>query len=143
MYVWRLAGAMTVTLALLGASAAGAKDLAPGDLRVCNATRCVPIADRAVLRSLSAFLYGTRPAPQARRVRAGAPTFALRFRNGYLAGIVGSPKLDRVLVNGLNCGRFRRGVWYRLPARAVREVRRLAALLQPVRLTRARVPRSC
>jgi hypothetical protein len=135
-------GALVVTAALLGSTAATAKDLAPGDLRVCGAKRCLPIMDREVLRTLSSFYWGGGSPVVAHAPRANTPALALRFRNGYAAGLVGGTRLDRALVYGLNCGRFRRGTWYRLPARAARGVRELAASVTPLRVT-ASVPRSC
>jgi hypothetical protein len=137
-------GVLLATAALLSVSAATAKDFGPGDLRVCSARHCVPIVDRAVLRTFSSFYYGGRPRPRiVRAPRAGAPALQLEFRNGFAAEIVGGPGLDRTLVYGLNCGRFRRGTWYRLPPRAADEVRRLGRRLKPLRVNPASVPRSC
>jgi hypothetical protein len=129
--------------ALICVSAGAAKDFKPGGLRVCSATRCVPVMDRVVLRTFTAFFYGDSPVAIAQAPRRGAPAFQLRYRDGYLAGVIGGLRLDRIAVNGLNCGRFRHRVWYRLPARVVLEVRRLAAPLEPLRINRASVPGSC
>jgi len=83
--------------ALAVTPAAIAKDFRPGDLRVCNAHRCVPIMSRAVLPLLNAFYYGPHEPRVAARPRLGAPAFELRYRNGYATGIVASAKLDRFL----------------------------------------------
>jgi hypothetical protein len=135
-------------IALLAAAgvffcAATAKEFGPGDLRVCGAKRCVPIEKRDELRAFSSFYYGDGRAAVTRKPRLGAPAFEIRFRDGSAAGIVASAKLDRARVYGLNCGRFRRGRWYRLPARAVLAVRPLSASLTPLRVTRRAPPRSC
>ena len=135
--------ALVVAAVLVCCSAATAKDFGPGDLRVCGAKRCVTIENRDALRSFSAFYYGDGRATVVGRPRLGAPAFEIRFRNGSAAGIVASAKLDLARVYGLNCGRFRRGRWYRLPTRAAREVRRLTVRLTPLRVTRRAPPRSC
>src|SRR6266536_359636 len=50
--------------ALLVLPSASAKDFHPGDLRVCNTTRCIAIVNRAVLPQLGSFYYGgPSPAP--------------------------------------------------------------------------------
>ena len=121
---------------------ATAKDFRPGDLRVCNARRCVPITNRAVLPLLGAFYYGPRGVHVAPPARIGAPAFELRFRNGYVTGIAASARLDRFLSYGVNVGRFRRGVWYRLPARLAAELRKLTAGLKPLRVTRDSLAKS-
>ena len=140
--ITRIFGALLGTAALICTPAATAKDFKPGDLRLCNHQRCVPIMDRDAARAFASFVYsGPRPAI-ARSPRTGAPTFELRFKNGYVVGLVGSARFDRFLSYGVVCGRFHRGTWYRLPGRAAVEVRRLAAPLRPLRLT-ASVPRSC
>ena len=135
--------ALVVAAALLCSPAATAKDFGPGDLRVCDAKRCVPIVNRAALRAFRSFFYGDGRATYVPKPRVGAPAFEIRFGDGWPAGLVGSRKLDRALVYGLNCGRFRRGRWYRLPARAAREVRRLSAPLTPLPVTQRAPPRSC
>ena len=50
--------ALVVSLVLCATPAATAKDIRPGDLRVCNHTRCVTITDRYVLRLFASFYYG-------------------------------------------------------------------------------------
>jgi hypothetical protein len=72
----------------------------------------------------------------------GAPAFQLRYDNGYVTGIVASPRLDRFLSYGVYLERFHRGTWYRLPPRAASELRRLTADLRPLRVTAAAVRKS-
>jgi hypothetical protein len=135
--------ALLAAAALVVIPAATAKDFGPGDLRVCNAHRCVPITHRAVLPLLGRFYYSDpEVAHVAARPRLGAPAFELRFRNGYVTGIVASARLDRFLSYGVNLGRFERGVWYRLPARVASELRTLTSGMKPLRVTRAALARS-
>lgn len=133
---------LVASTALVFISAAGAKDFDPGDLRVCDASRCVPIRARNVLPMLSAFYYGDAQPPIARTPRMGAPMFELRFRNGYVTGIVATRRVDRFLSYGVHVGHFRRGTWYHLPAKASLELRRLTATLEPLRITRAALGKS-
>ena len=122
---------------------AGAKGFEPGDLRICNTKRCVPIMNRPALTAFGAFYYiGTRPPSRAPRAHLGAPSFELRFDNGYVTGIVATAGLDRFLSYGVNVGRFDRGRWYRVPRNAARELRQLTASLRPIRLTRAALAKS-
>ena len=72
--------------ALLVLPSASAKDFGPGDLRVCNATRCVPIV-KAVLPKLRSFYY-SGPALRTGPTALGTPYYELRFRNNYVTGIV-------------------------------------------------------
>lgn len=131
-----------LAVAALVAPAATAKGFGPGDLRICDADRCVAITKRSVLPLLGAFYYhGGRP-PTARSPGLGAPAFELRFDNGYVTGIVATAQLDRFLSYGVNLGHFRRGIWYRVPPRAAAELRRLSAGLRPLRVTRAALARS-
>jgi len=110
---------------------------------VCNAHRCVPIVNRTVLPLLGRFYYfDTQVAHVADRPRLGARAFELRFRNGYVTGIVASAGLDRFLSYGVNLGRFERGIWYRVPAGAAAELRRLTAGMKPLRVTKAALARS-
>jgi hypothetical protein len=134
--------ALLASAAPIFASVALAKDFGPGDLRVCGAERCISIGHRDALRAFSSFYYGDSRVVVVRTPRLGTRAFELRFKDGGVAGIVAGPGLDRTRVYGLNCGRFRRGTWYRLPARAAREVRTVSARLEPLRVTRS-VPRSC
>jgi hypothetical protein len=129
--------------ALAATPAATAKEFRPGDLRVCNAQRCAPITNRAVLPLLGKFYYLDVHDPRvAPHVRLGAPYFELRFRNGYVTGIAASARLDRFLSYGVNLGRFHQGVWYRVPARIAAELRTLTAGMKPLRVTRATLARS-
>ena len=133
-----------VTLAmLLVAPAAASKEFEPGDLRICSAKRCVPIMNRPALTALGVFYYiGTKPPAGAPRAHVGAPSFELRFDNGYVTGIVSTARLDRFLSYGVNLGRFDRGRWYRVPPKAARELQQLTASLRPIPLTRASLARS-
>ena len=72
----------------------------------------------------------------------GAQAFELRFVNGYATGIVAGPKLDRFLSYGVNLERFRRGAWYCVPPRFAAELRRLASVLWPLRVTKAALAKS-
>jgi hypothetical protein len=137
----KIAAALIATVALLAVPAAGAKDFRPGDLRVCGRTTCVPIMSRTVTRILSSYYWGPRHVARAGPVRNGAPAFELRFRDGHPSGMVASAWLNRFRAYGFFCDRFERGKWYRFPARAVAEVRRLTPGLEPLRVS-AR-PRSC
>ncbi|MEX0673967.1 MAG: hypothetical protein WD981_05835 [Gaiellaceae bacterium] len=128
--------------ALLATPAAVAKDFDPGDLRLCNAKRCVPILNRHALKSLAGLYYVAPQPERAPAVRLGVPYYQLRFRNGYVTGIVASAKLDRFLSYGVYLGRFQRGTWYRMPDVAARELRHLAAGLTPLRVTREALARS-
>lgn len=141
--------ARSIVAALLAAAvlavipAATAKDFGPGDLRVCNGHRCVPITNRAVLPLLGRFYYSDPHDPRvAPRARLGAPAFELRFRNGYATGIVAAARLDRFLSYGVNTGRFHRGVWYRIPARLASELRKLTVGMKPLRVTQAALAKS-
>jgi hypothetical protein len=138
-----IVAAVLAVAALAVTPAATAKDFRPGDLRVCNAHRCVPIVNRAVLPLLGSFYYSDSHEPRvAPRVRLGAPYFELRFTNGYVTGITASARLDRFLSYGVNLGRFHRGVWYRIPARLASELRKLTAGMKPLRMTHAALARS-
>jgi hypothetical protein len=131
-----------VSAALIGTTAASSKEFGPGDLRLCGEVTCVPVTDRAVLGRLGRFIYAEGRPPLAHSPRVGAPVFALTFRGGYVAGLIGSPRFDRFRSHGVICGRFRRGSWYRVPVRIASELRALTEQLQPRRLS-STVPRSC
>jgi hypothetical protein len=120
--------------ALIVAAGASAKEFPPGSLRICGATRCRVVTD-AQSRTFSALLWGDRPVTPAPTPRVGSSIFQLRFQNGPAGAIISA---TAIRVHGLNCGRFRRGRWYRLPA----SIRRVGNGLEPKRL-RASVPRSC
>jgi hypothetical protein len=136
-----LLGAVLASI-VLGVVDAHAKDFRPGDLRVCNAKRCIPIVHPDVVPELGVFYYLGAPPATAADARIGAPSFELRFRNGYVTGIVASRRLDRFLSYGVNLGRFHRGTWYRVPAALSRELRTLTVGLEPLRVTRAAIRRS-
>ncbi len=138
----RLATAGLLLLGLVCVSGASAKDFGPGDLRLCNAMRCIPVENRRVIPLLSSVSYGPRRAPVTRSPRLGAPAFELRFRNGYVTGIVASSELDRFLSYGVYLGRFRRGRWYRMPDRVSLELRTLARPLRPLRVSREALSKS-
>ena len=95
-----LAGLVAVS-ALLVLPSAAAKDFGPGDLRVCNATRCVAIVNPDVLPQLGSFYYsGPAPArvrgPGARRavLRAALPE-RLRHRDRRHQAARSFPQLRR------------------------------------------------
>jgi hypothetical protein len=127
--------AALLATALFATAAAWAKDIRPGDLRICGATQCRVVNDAAQARAFSELLWGPSPVFRAPTPRVGSPIFQLRFKDGP-AGAIISAKAIRV--HGLFCGRFQRGKWYRLPA----SLRGVTAGLEPQRL-RAAVPRSC
>jgi hypothetical protein len=132
-----------LTLAgLLSPSGAIAKHFEPGSLRLCDARYCFAVTKPDAVRAFGSFLYGDGPAAVARPPRFGARAIEVRFRNGFVAGIVGGARLGRMLIYGLNCGRFHRGSRYRLPAQVALEVRRLGAPLDPLHVDHE-VPRSC
>ena len=128
--------------ALLFLPSATAKDFGPGDVRVCNAKRCVPIVNRDVVAQLGPFYYSGpalthRPAPAL-----GAPYYQLRFRNGYVTGIVATRQLDRFLSYGVHLERFDANTWYAVPPKLAAELRRMASAMSPLRLTRAALAKS-
>jgi hypothetical protein len=128
--------------ALLVPTSASAKDFKPGDLRVCNRARCVPIVNRDVLPAIGSFYY-TGPCPaRVRRPRLGVPYYELRYRNGYVTGIVATRRLDRFLTYGVIDQRFARDTWYAVPRKLSGELRRLTVDLRPLRLTRAALEKS-
>jgi hypothetical protein len=134
--------AVLLALALTFTAASAAKEFKPGDLRICNANTCVTITDQRLLDALGSFIYmGPQPAI-VRSPRLGVAYFALKFRNGYVPGIVATAELDRWLSYGVYLGRFARGRWYHVPARTAAGVRELTVSLKPLRLTRVVVRRS-
>jgi hypothetical protein len=128
--------------ALLVLPAASAKDFHPGDLRVCNSTHCVAVVNREELPELGSFYYGGATPARVRRRKLRAPYYELRFRNGYVTGIVAKQRLDRFLSYGVNLDRFARGEWYAVPRQMSSELRRLTVGLRPLRLTRAALAKS-
>ena len=135
-----VAAALIATVALLAVQSSVAKDFRPGDLRLCGRGHCVPITSRSTLRVLSSYYYGSTPVRRAARVPLGAPTYQLRWPDGYVSASV-TARFDRFRAYGFFCGRFVRGKWYRFPARAARDLRRLASDLTPLHV--APPPRSC
>jgi len=134
--------AALVPILLTFVPAATAKEFEPGDLRLCNARNCVTIVDRALLRSLGAFVYTGAQPDRISAPKRGAAALQLRFDNGYVAGLIGGRRFDRFYSFGVFCGRFVTGSWYRMPASSSLELRRLAAGHRPLRVP-ARMPRSC
>ncbi len=134
--------ALVASSALLVLPSASAKDFGPGDLRVCNETRCVPIVSRDVLPQLVSFYY-SGPAPaHLRAPDLGTAYYQLRFRNNYVTGIVATRQLDRFLSYGVHLERFARNQWYGVPRRFSDELRRLTVGLRPLRVTRAALAKS-
>jgi hypothetical protein len=140
-----------VRLLLLGIAAAStlfflpsasAKDFHPGDLRVCNATRCLAITNRNVLPKIGSFYYSGPSPARASRPKLGAPYYELRFRNNYVTGIVATRRLDRFLSYGVNEQQFTRNTWYAVPRMLSAELRRLTVGLRPLRVTRAALAKS-
>lgn len=138
----RAIGAACVVVALAYAAGAAAKDFGPGDLRICNAETCVPVKSQRALTQLSRFYYSAGSPPRMLPPSMGAPIFELKFRNAYVTGIVATRRLDRFLSYGVHLGHFKRGSWYRVPARAALELRTLTAGLEPFRLSAAAVAKS-
>ena len=128
--------------ALLVLPSASAKDFGPGDVRVCNATRCVPIMKRNVLPQLRSFYYSGPALAHLRAPALGTPYYELRFRNNYVTGIVATSRLDRFLSYGVHLERFRADQWYAVPPRLSAELRRLAAGLRPLHVTQAALAKS-
>jgi hypothetical protein len=121
--------------ALLATTGAWAKEIRPGDLRICGATQCRVVNDLGQARAFSNLLWGSSRVVRAPTPRVGSPIFGLRFRDGPAGAIISA---TAIRVHGLNCGRFQRGKWYRLPA----SLRGVTAGLKPKRL-RVSIPRSC
>src|SRR4029453_11686185 len=117
--------------ALLILPSASAKDFGPGDLRVCNATRCVAIVSRDVLPQLGSFYYSGPSPPRVRGPSLGAPYFELRFRNGYVTGIVATRRLDRFLSYGVHLERFARNRWDAVPREVRAELGRVNVRVPP------------
>jgi hypothetical protein len=140
--VKRLIAGCAAIAALAASPAANAKDFRPGDLRLCDARRCVAVVDHSALDALSDLYYSAKPPTIAGAPRLAAPMLRLKFRNGYVTGIVASAALDRFLSYGVNLGRLQQGTWYRVPAVAAAELRALAGQLRPLRLTHAAIARS-
>jgi hypothetical protein len=134
----RVLASSLVVVSLVLCSAAAAKQFRPGDLRVCNASRCVSIRSQSILNAFASFYYDNNRRPvRAESPRLGVPFFRLEFQNGYVTGIVAGAGLTRFLSYGVNLGQFRGGVWYHVPGRAVGGLRSLTDGLAPLRLTAA------
>ena len=133
---------LAAALALLVVPSATAKDFGPGDLRVCNATRCIPIVNRAVLPAIGAFYYGGPSPAHVGRPALGTRYYELRFRNGYVTGVVATGELDRFLSYGVHLERFARDAWHAVPQPLSNELRRLTAGLRPLRITRVTLAKS-
>jgi hypothetical protein len=129
----RVLGAIAV-LGLVFSVTTSAKEIRPGELRICGAVHCRAVKDPAQARAFSALLWGQTPIARAPTPRVGSPVFRVWLHDDAVALI----NATAIRVDGLNCGRFQRGKWYRLPTR----LRVLGAALEPRRL-RAAVPRSC
>jgi hypothetical protein len=128
--------------ALIVTPTAAGKEFKPGDLRLCSATACHTIRDQKTLDMLSSFIYvGVQPR-RAQAPRLGVPYLELRFRNGYVPGIVATANLDRFLSYGVYLERFRRGIWYAIPRRTAHALREVAGRLFPLTLTRTAVQKS-
>ena len=132
-----LAAAMLLVL-----PSASAKNFGPGDLRVCDATRCVAIVNREVLPQLGSFYYSGPSPARVRGPALGAPYYELRFDNDYVTGIVATRRLDRFLSYGVYLGRFARNGWYAVPRPLSEELRRLTVGLRPLRVSRAALAKS-
>ena len=136
-----LAAALAVST-LLFLPSATAKDFGPGDVRVCNATRCVAIVKPDVVSQLGPFYY-SGPAPAHLRAPAlGTAYYQLRFQNSYVTGIVATRQLDRFLSYGVHLERFDANVWHAVPRRLSAELRRLTIGLRPLRVTQAALAKS-
>ena len=129
-------------LALAVVPSAATKEFGPGDVRVCDARRCVPVVRPEVLPRLGSFYYSGRPLARVPRPALGTSHFELRYPNGYVTGIVAGARLDRFLSYGVHLERFARGTWYAVPSRLAAELRRLTQRLRPLRLTRAALARA-
>jgi hypothetical protein len=127
-----LLGSLTVV------SGAAAKEFRPGEVKICNGTRCIPLSNPTVLRGLASFYYdGARRPARAPAPSPGAPSLRLEFSNGYVSGIVAGEGLDRFLSGGVNLDQFHAGVWYRVPSDVLAGLRRSSAglTLQPLTAT--------
>jgi hypothetical protein len=121
--------------ALVLAVTASAKEIRPGDLRICGAVHCRVVNDPVQVHAFADLLWGPSRVVRAPTPRVGSAIFQLRFKDRPAGAIISA---TAIRVHGLFCGRFQRGKWYRLPG----SLRGLTAGLKPKRL-RASVPRSC
>jgi hypothetical protein len=134
--------ALVAVTALVALPAASAKEFQPGDVRICNARHCLAVVNRKVLPLLASFYYGEKTPARVRRPKLGVPYYELRYRNGYVTGIIATRRLDRFLSYGVVLGRFTRHRWYRVPHKVSREFRRLTVGLRPLRLSRPALAKS-
>jgi hypothetical protein len=113
----------------------------PGELRLCDDQRCVPLVDQKLLNGLALFYYppGRQPA-EVRKPGLGAPYFQLKSGT-YVSGIAATAQLDRFR-SSCNCGHFGPDDWYRVPAKVARQLRKLAAELTPLRVTESTIGRT-
>jgi hypothetical protein len=130
----RILGAV-VAISLVSSAAVWAKEIRPGDLQICGARHCRAVKRPADARAFSALLWGDGRVARSPTPRVGSPVFELRFDDGPAGAIING---TAIRVHGLNCGRFERDKWYRLPAR----LRSLTRGIKPRQLA-ANVPRSC
>jgi hypothetical protein len=137
-----LIGTFVAASVLLFLPSASAKDFGPGDLRVCNATRCVPIVRPDVVAQLGPFYYSGPALAHLRAPALGTAYYQLRFRNNYVTGIVATGRLDRFLSYGVHLERFRANQWYAVPPPLSAELRRLTAGLRPLHVTQAALAKS-
>jgi hypothetical protein len=135
--------ALVAVGALVALPAASAKDFEPGDVRICNADHCREIVNRKALAAFARLYYDNRAGPpRAPKPHLGQPYYELRYRNGYISGIVAAPHLERFLSYGVFLGRFTPYHWYEVPRAAARNFRRLTLGLPPLRLTRKAIAQS-
>ena len=127
----------------LSAAPVAAKGIGPGDTRLCDGVGCEPIMDRAAARALASFLYAGPQPERVWRPAPGSPSFEVRLRNGRKLGDVGGRWLNRMRLPRLNCDRFRRRHWYRLPPEIASELRSLAAGRAGIPLDPRAPARSC
>jgi hypothetical protein len=134
-------GLAAAALLATTASPAQAKRFRPGDLSICDEQTCVPIMDRKVVNALSLFYYppGRQPA-EVRKPRLGAPYLQIKW-GSYVSGVAATAQLDRFR-SGCNCGHFGPDAWYRVPPKVARHLRKLAATLQPLRVTESVIGRT-
>jgi hypothetical protein len=125
-----------LVLASLGAAApAAAKGFGPGDLVICDARRCAPVMERKAVDVASALIFTGQQPRLVPAPRLGARSFELRYRTGYVIGMVGGPKLGRFLSYGVVLERFDRGSWYQVPPTLARELRALTTGFRPAPIT--------
>jgi hypothetical protein len=129
----RILGAVA-TFGVVVCAAAWAKEFPPGGLRICGAEHCRTVT-AVQSRAFSDLVWGDGPVASAPTPRVGSPVFQLRFATGPAGAIINA---TAIRVAGLNCGRFQRGKWYRLP----RKLRGLTDGLEPRRLS-SYIPPSC